>query len=114
LPPGATERGRIPAEELDADACPHGFVYAPDLAADLLEHQVERETALVRVAFVTDGATQSQTLAYLESLRAALRADPTLGGQALSCYVAAASLREVPDQIARAELVCLVSATSED
>jgi len=95
------ERGiRLP-DDLTTDELPHLFATpsgaAPLEVVALLPHQQEGVTYTVVLVLVTVSETQEETLARVDLIRDAIRADRSLGGIVQAAFVSEVELVEHPD-----------------
>lgn len=111
LTAGNAERSLRLAKDLNGEEVPHLFVHNPDEAVELLPYLQEQITLSVSLTLVTRDESQTATLAKSELIRAAIRAEPTLGGLVRWAYVSNFSIREHPIERDRAGDIVVVVVT---
>lgn len=109
---GKVERGFQLPGALSSGQFPHLFLTGagttPLEDVEVLAHLQERVTFTISAILYTQGGTQEETLLLADALRAAIRADRTLGGVVTTSHVSDLTLEENPDHPIRAvELVVL-------
>ena len=105
-----TERRITLSKDLETEQLPHCFIHNPDQRSEEAIYLQEIVTLTVSMTVVTRApTTQEETLEAGEQIRAAIRADPKLGGLVARARVSDLNIREHPAERDRAADLIVVA-----